>query len=110
MSFLPTTHPQPTNPTTAPRKTTGGSQRIGCAGIRGCPSAAANATPGRCIYYHTHCRNIYRRRYQWRSASTACACWWAASAVGCGVIYTGLTTAWYTSERVQLHWFNNLPE
>ncbi len=32
------------------------------------------------------------------------------SALGYGVIYTGLTTAWYTGERVPLHWFNDLPE
>ena len=32
------------------------------------------------------------------------------SAVGYGIIYTGLTTAWYTGERVPLHWFNDLPE
>ncbi|MDB5236695.1 MAG: hypothetical protein JWR44_3688, partial [Hymenobacter sp.] len=32
------------------------------------------------------------------------------SAVSYGVIYTGLTTAWYTGEQVPLHWFNDLPE
>ena len=32
------------------------------------------------------------------------------SAVGYGIIYTGLTTAWYTGEKVPLHWFNDLPE
>ena len=32
------------------------------------------------------------------------------SMLGYGVIYTGLTTAWYTGERVPLHWFNDLPE
>ena len=32
------------------------------------------------------------------------------SALGYGLIYTGLTTAWYTGERVPLHWFNDLPE
>ena len=32
------------------------------------------------------------------------------TAIGYGVIYTGLTTAWYTGERVPLHWFNDLPE
>ena len=32
------------------------------------------------------------------------------SALSYGVIYTGLTTAWYTGERVPLHWFNDLPE
>ena len=29
------------------------------------------------------------------------------SALGYGVVYTGLTTAWYTGERVPLHWFND---
>lgn len=32
------------------------------------------------------------------------------TAWGYGVIYTGLTTAWYTGERVPLHWLNDLPE
>ena len=32
------------------------------------------------------------------------------TALSYGVIYTGLTTAWYTGERVPLHWFNDLPE
>ena len=30
--------------------------------------------------------------------------------LGYGVIYTGLTTAWYTGEREPLHWFNDLHE
>ena len=32
------------------------------------------------------------------------------SAVGYGTIYAGLTAAWYTGEKVPLHWFNDLPE
>lgn len=32
------------------------------------------------------------------------------TALSYGVLYTGLTTAWYTGERVPLHWFNDLPE
>lgn len=32
------------------------------------------------------------------------------TAWGYGVIYIGLTTAWYTGERVPLHWLNDLPE
>ncbi|WP_375417663.1 DUF2279 domain-containing protein [uncultured Hymenobacter sp.] len=32
------------------------------------------------------------------------------SALGYGVIYAGLTTSWYTGERVPLHWFNDLPQ
>ena len=32
------------------------------------------------------------------------------TALSYGVIYTGLTTAWYTGERMLLHWFNDLPE
>lgn len=32
------------------------------------------------------------------------------TALSYGVIYTGLTTAWYTGERTSLHWFNDLPE
>ena len=32
------------------------------------------------------------------------------TALGYGVLYTGLATAWYTGERVPLHWFNDLPE
>ena len=32
------------------------------------------------------------------------------SAVGYGVIYTGLTTAWYTGEKAPLHWFDDWPE
>lgn len=30
--------------------------------------------------------------------------------LGYGIIYTGLTTVWYTSERIPLHWFNDLSE
>lgn len=33
-----------------------------------------------------------------------------SSALGYSMIYTDLTTAWYTGERVSLHWFNDLPE
>lgn len=33
-----------------------------------------------------------------------------AAALGYGALYTGLTTAWYTGEKVPLHWFNDLPE
>jgi hypothetical protein len=32
------------------------------------------------------------------------------SALSYGALYTGLTTSWYTGERVPLHWFNDLPE
>jgi hypothetical protein len=32
------------------------------------------------------------------------------SALGYGVIYTGLTTSWYTGERAPLRWFNDWPE
>ena len=32
------------------------------------------------------------------------------SALGYGLIYAGLTTSWYTGERVPLHWFNDWPE
>ncbi|WP_239691486.1 DUF2279 domain-containing protein [Hymenobacter lapidarius] len=32
------------------------------------------------------------------------------SAVGYGVLYTGLTTSWYTGERAPLRWFNDLSE
>ena len=32
------------------------------------------------------------------------------TALSYGVLYTGLATAWYTGERVPLHWFNDLPE
>ena len=37
---------------------------------------------------------------------------WLAAGTGAsyGIIYTGLTTVWYTGERVPLHWFNDLPE
>ena len=31
-------------------------------------------------------------------------------ALSYGAIYTGLTTSWYTGEKVPLHWFNDLPE
>lgn len=31
-------------------------------------------------------------------------------ALSYGTLYTGLTTSWYTGERVPLHWFNDLPE
>ena len=31
-------------------------------------------------------------------------------ALSYGTIYTGLTTSWYTGEKVPLHWFNDLPE
>lgn len=27
-----------------------------------------------------------------------------------GALYIGLATAWYTGEKVPLHWFNDLPE
>ncbi|SFP97642.1 DUF2279 domain-containing protein [Hymenobacter arizonensis] len=32
------------------------------------------------------------------------------SAVGYGIIYTGLTTSWYTGERASMRWFNDWPE
>lgn len=32
------------------------------------------------------------------------------STLGYGVLYTGLSTAWYTGERVPLHWFDDLRE
>lgn len=32
------------------------------------------------------------------------------SALGYGLIYTGLATAWYTGPREPLHWFNDWPE
>jgi Predicted periplasmic lipoprotein (DUF2279) len=34
----------------------------------------------------------------------------AGTAASYGIIYTGLTTVWYSGERVPLHWFNDLPE
>ncbi len=34
----------------------------------------------------------------------------AGTTASYGIIYTGLTTAWYSGERVPLHWFNDLPE
>ena len=41
------------------------------------------------------------RRLPWLGAGTA---------AGYGILYTGLATAWYSGERVPLHWFNDLPE
>ncbi|GAA4355386.1 DUF2279 domain-containing protein [Hymenobacter saemangeumensis] len=34
----------------------------------------------------------------------------AGSALGYGLIYTGLTSSWYTGEKTSLHWFNDWPE
>ena len=42
-----------------------------------------------------------RRRLRWLASGYA---------LSYGTLYTGLTTSWYTGQKVPLHWFNDLPE